>query len=649
MLRLLLSALLALLVACASAPPLPQPSEDGVAQPAAVPAVATDAIDPGLIPVTSKDAVWGDPLAPVTVVMFADFECRYCGDAAKTLEALKEKYGDKKLRFAFKHLPLDMHDNAYALAVFSEALRARSGDAAFWDFYRMVFLERNEGESPAQAVGRALSELQARSIPRDLGEGATASGAEKVDLDIELGERLGIRGTPAFFVNGVFISGAQPQSRFEATIDAELVAVAEAAAGGAPLERMYAARTATNREAADASAKREALVPEVDRTVWYAPVGTSPVKGKADALVTIVVFSDFECPFCAKAQKTLARVEKKYGDEVRLVFKHNPLPFHKSAAGSAQLTQEIFVKKGAQAFWAAHDSIFQLERPTDERDVTELATAAGLDPSATAKAVTARKHASAIEADQELASELEADGTPTFFVNGQRITGARSFDEFTSVIDERLAAAKAMVDAGTPRAKVYDEIMKTAKRADPPQKLAIGAPPKNAPKRGAGPVIIQVFSDFECPFCRRHAESLRQVEKAFPGQVTLVFRHLPLPMHKNAWPAATAALEARTQRGDAGFWKMHDALFEAQTERKLGRAGLEELAAGMKLDAKKIAGALDDDKYDAVIKSDVEAADKLGIDGTPATFVDDYFVSGAVSAPKLKRVVRLAIEDRKKK
>lgn len=607
------------------------------------------AVDPGLIPVTAKDPTWGNPLAPVTLVMFADFECRYCGDAAKTVEGLKEKYGEDRLRVAFKHLPLDIHDHAYAVAVFAEALRARDGDAAFWDFYRWVFLERTEDESPGQAVARALSTLQGKSIPRDLGEEATAAGAEKVDTDLELGERLGIRGTPAFFVNGISISGAQPRARFESVIDAELAEAAEMSAAGTPPEKMYAARTAANRDAAADEAKRAVLVPELDPTVWYAPVGQSPAKGKPDALVTVVMFSDFECPFCAKAQKTLARVEKKYGEDIRFVFKHNPLPFHRSAEPSAELTQEIFARKGAAAFWTAHDAIFELGRATDERDLTELAAAAGLDPNATAKAVAARKHAKVIEADQELASELEADGTPTFFVNGRRLTGARSFDEFTTVIDERLAAAKALTDAGTPRANVYDEIMKTAKRGDPPEKLAIGAPPKSAPRRGSGPVVIQVFSDFECPFCRRHAATLREIEKAFPGQVSLVFRHLPLPMHKNARSAATAALEARAQRGDSGFWKMHDSLFEAQPERKLGRAGLIELATDQKLDGRKLGAALDSDKYDSVIKADIDEAEQLGIDGTPATFVDDYFVSGAVSAPKLKRVVRQAIEDRKKK
>ncbi len=640
--------LAALILAACTTPPPPQTAGAKGAEPSkvAVAAPAVEQAEPGEIAVTSTDVTWGDATAPVTIVMFADFECRHCGAGARTMEALKEHYGPQKLRVAFKHLPLDIHDRAYAIAVFAESLRARSGDEAFWKFYRRVFLERQESESPADAIGRALVDLGPEAQPRTGAAITSAKGAAKVDADIELAEKLRIRGTPAFFVNGLPISGAQPIDVFEEAIDDELALAAEAAKEGVPASRIYAVRTEENLKAARAAAKRELPPPPEDLTVWYAPVDKSPTRGDAKAPVTIVMFSDFECPFCAKAQKTITQVEEKYGKSVRVVFKHNPLPFHKGAEPAAELVQEVFAKKGAAAFWKAHDALYAVGRSLDEADLEAIAEKAGLDAKATMKAVRAKKHTKRIHADQELAADLEADGTPTFFVNGRRITGARSLDEFSRVIDERLAAAKKLTDAGTAPGKVYDEVMRTAKRTVDVEKGEAPPRPKGAPARGTGPVVVQVFSDFECPFCRRHAATLEELEKELPGKLTIVWRHLPLPMHDLAWPAAAAALEVKVQKGDAAFWKMHDRIFAVQTERELDAASLEAAATELGADASRLRAAIEKGTHDAAIKADVEAAKKLGVEGTPGTFVDGYFVSGAVPAHKLKRVVRRALADR---
>ncbi|NUO55000.1 MAG: thioredoxin domain-containing protein, partial [Polyangiaceae bacterium] len=521
--RPVLALVLAALAACTTPPPPKSaaPAHDGGA---VVATAAATQVEEGAIPVTSADVVWGSPTAPVTLIMFGDFECRYCGDGARTVEALKEHYGPDKLRFTFKHLPLDIHERAYTVAVFAESLRARSGDEAFWRFYDRVFLKRADKEAPADAIGQALVDLGPAATRKSIGEDAAAHGAAKVEADVALGDKLGIRGTPAFFVNGLPISGAQPQETFEEAIDAELRLAADAAKEGVPANRIYAVRSAENRKAAEAAKRRAVPPPEPpeDLAVWYAPVGGSPVRGKNDALVTIVMFSDYECIFCAKVQKTLAAIEKKYGSDVRLVMKHNPLPFHKAAEPAAELALDVLAKKGPAAFWKAHDALFALDRAPDETDLKTIAESAGLDPTATMKAVKAKKHAKAIETDQVLSADLDAQGTPHFFVNGRRIIGARSFEEFSRTIDAELAAAKKLVEGGTPRAKVYDAIMKDAKHAEEPPKIEVGAPPKGAPTRGSGPVVIQVFSDFECPFCQRHAATLAELEKDLAGKITVV-------------------------------------------------------------------------------------------------------------------------------
>lgn len=96
----------------------------------------------------------------------------------------------------------------------------------------------------------------------------------------------------------------------------------------------------------------------VDTAVWKVPVGRSPVRGKADAPITIVEFSDFQCPFCKRAEPTIDEVRRTYGDKVRVVWKDEPLPFHPRATPAAELARFAYAKKGQDGFWKVHDALF---------------------------------------------------------------------------------------------------------------------------------------------------------------------------------------------------------------------------------------------------------------------------------------------------
>jgi protein-disulfide isomerase len=152
--------------------------------------------------------------------------------------------------------------------------------------------------------------------------------AARVDADLALGRVLGIPGTPAFLVNGSLLVGSQPAATFRGAIDA---ARNRAQASGLPAARYY-----------------DAVVPDV-------PVGTSPVAGPADAWVTVVEFSDFECPYCGAVQETLASVLPAYGNDVRHVFKHYPLSFHPFARRTA-IAAECAHAQGL--FWPFEGLVF---------------------------------------------------------------------------------------------------------------------------------------------------------------------------------------------------------------------------------------------------------------------------------------------------
>jgi protein-disulfide isomerase len=169
------------------------------------------------------------------------------------------------------------------------------------------------------------------------------------------------------------------------------------------------------------------------------PIGDSPVRGDLGAPVTIVVFSDFQCPYCQQAEDTIAALRARYGARVSIVWKNAPLPFHARAEPAAELALEARAQKGDAAFWAAHDMLMERRGRLDDQDLRAVAAALGLDVNAAMAAVASRKHAARIAQDLALAGQLGVDGTPTFFINGRRLVGAQPLEQFVALVDRALA------------------------------------------------------------------------------------------------------------------------------------------------------------------------------------------------------------------
>jgi protein-disulfide isomerase len=161
-----------------------------------------------------------------------------------------------------------------------------------------------------------------------------------------------------------------------------------------------------------------------------------PSKGPADAKVTIVIFSDFECPFCARALPAIAQVEKTYGKDVRFVFRHYPLPFHE-AAGPAAEASSCAAEQGK--FWELHDHIFETRELGLDQIKTFLATQSGFDSAAYDACMSAQRGKAVRDADLAAAEKAGVDGTPAFFINGVKLSGAQPFDAFQAIIDAELA------------------------------------------------------------------------------------------------------------------------------------------------------------------------------------------------------------------
>src|SRR4029079_8611265 len=166
-------------------------------------------------------------------------------------------------------------------------------------------------------------------------------------------------------------------------------------------------------------------------------------KGSAKAPITIVEFSDFQCPFSARSTPTLDELFRQYLGDIRFYFRQLPLPFHPDAplAAEAALAAEAQGK-----FWEMHDKLFASSRNLQRSDLDKYAGELGLDMEKFAQALDTRAFKSRVEQDVELAAKVGARGTPCFFINGRKLVGAQPADAFKAIIDEELAEARKLID-----------------------------------------------------------------------------------------------------------------------------------------------------------------------------------------------------------
>jgi protein-disulfide isomerase len=392
--------------------------------------------------------------------------------------------------------------------------------------------------------------------------------------------------------------------------------------------------------------------------VYKVPLGDSPARGPADALVTVVESSDFQCPFCKRGAATMKEVEQLYAGKVRVVFKHNPLPFHPNALPAAIAAEEARAQGGDAKFWAMHDKLFDQAPALEPASLEKAAAEVGVDAAKVKAALEAQKHKDRIERDQKLVASIGAMGTPTYFVNGRKLVGAQPIERFKALIDEELQKADALVKAGTPASQVYAKLQERAAAqpvylpgaAPSAEAAAPAAPPapppamyRNVPVRADDPargpkdakLTVVLFSDFQCPFCGRVEPSLKQLEDAYPGQLRIVWKHQPLPFHPNAMPAALAAEAAREQ---GKFWPMHDKLFSNQ--QALSPDDLAKAAQSVGVDMARWRASFEQKKNAARIAEDQKLAAEVGAQGTPTMFFNCRQVVGARPVDQLQAVVK---------
>jgi protein-disulfide isomerase len=639
----------AVLAGCAASAQPPAAASAPVAKVATGAAQATGEED-AAVPIDARNPTWGSRTALVTIVEFADFQCPFCRVGEATMARLRAAYGPDTLRIIWKNAPLDFHDQAHPTAEVAAAVFATTGNEAFWKFHHAAFAGQDDlgfdnclrwaGEAGVTDLAGLKTSITAHQW------------SAVVDADVAEGDKLGVHGTPTFFVNGVMVVGAQPFEKFQAFVDDQVKAARAKLAAGTTAEHLYAELTRDNRATARKDTPDDDDEESDTKTVFKVPLGSSPSRGGAAPLVTIVEFADYQCPFCAKAEETVKALRDEYGDKLRVVFKDEPLPFHEHAEPAAEAALQVREEKGDPAFWLMHDALFASQDDLSEETLVRIAAQLGARPDRVRTAIEKHTHRRAIDEDESLADDLQADGTPHFFIDGRRLVGSQPKDKFEAIIDEELKKAADVLAHGTKPSDVYDALTRDGQGPPPPETRDLPASfPDADPSRGdaKAKVVVHEWSDFQCPFCSRVEPTLADLMSEYGTRIKFVWHDLPLPMHPSAPLAAQAAREALRQKGAKGFWSLHDTLFAHQKE--LGRDAVDGWGHALGLDMAKWKAALDGASHQAEVDADSKLAADMDIHGTPSFVIavvgakTGYFLSGAQPYPRFRKLVERALSE----
>jgi len=432
-----------------------------------------------------------------------------------------------------------------------------------------------------------------------------------------------------------------------------------------------------------------------------API-TTPAYGAPIPLVLITTWEDFQCPFCRFVGPAIERVVNAYPEDVQVHFRHRPLSFHPLAVPLSRASmaahrqgrfkpfkdlffsrQHLFMKTadGKRSAIDNHMYRTRLVKLAGELglDAKKFAEDLGVPPEgkrADAK-LGARDITDKLAQDNAKGILLGARGTPTVFVNGRKIKlqgqSQGNYEALVQQVRAELAVATRLLRSGLPRhqvvakriaannpelkeaaawmldnalvpsAKLANAVKNDQPRGSVPQDRFRVPLRKDAPIKGAkdsAVVTIVEFSDFQCSYCNKVSPSLQALVDEYPKDVRVAYLNLPLGFHKQARPAAEAALCAQEQ---GKFWQYHDELFANMAQ--LRDAGIfDRLATQVGLDAGKFKSCTASGRHGKTVDADMKLANQLSVRGTPHMFINGRRARGALPLDQLRGVVEEEIK-----
>ncbi len=404
--------------------------------------------EPADVPIDAATTAFtmGNPNAPVTLVEYTDYQCPYClRHVQETLPSLiSEGVENGRIYYVIKDFPLDsIHPEAFEAAV---AARCAGEQDLYLEMHDALFASQTiwggTGDEAAYDYFATLAE--------DLGldtavyEACIASGSQEEHILASQteGQQLGVTGTPNFFFNGYFIRGGFRYEDIEPVIqlaeDGELEAFIEDTA-----QANYEAQLAQYEQA-----KQQLNAPSEPTGPIDVPIEDAYAIGDPDAPVTIVEYTDYQCPYCSRHfAQTYPQIKENYVDTgiVRYVFKDFPLTtIHPQATIAAEAARCA----GAQdAYSPMHDVLFAAQEewsgnPDAESLFTQYAESLGLDGDAFATCLEEHTFETAVLADLDEGIGFGIRGTPSFFINGNFLSGAYPYETFVEAIEDLASQAE---------------------------------------------------------------------------------------------------------------------------------------------------------------------------------------------------------------
>jgi protein-disulfide isomerase len=534
------------------------------------------------VPVTQTYNTIGSLDAPVSIVIYTDLECPYSAATFPVVQQLVES-DPAHIHLTVRQFPLSFHKDAEFAA---EAVEAAGAQGQYFRMAGLIQANQKQMTRDQYMHYAEFLHLDMAAFTRDLDEHRYRA---KVQGDLAEGNALGVHATPTLLINGRTLTGSQTADLLSTTIRASLN---EAAKGDAT-------------QVLSSSAS----LPPVDMTALVRD--PTEWRGPADAPVTIVEFTDFECPFCRRASLPIALLLQQSGTPVRYVFRNFPLDFH----AHAELAAEAALAARAQGkFWQMHDLLFSNQKNLSRQSLINLAEQLHLDVARFTNEIDAGKYKAEIAADRTLGVQADVNGTPAFFINGRRVDGALTLPELT----------QAVALAGSSR-QGAQAIASTTESSLPHTSTVVAGRQKT-------PVTLTWFADIQTSSAARMGQLVRQLagDSGADAKVRVVFKYYAAPGHVAAPFAHLALVEAAAE---GRFWQLYDALTAVHftSDTIADRAAIVSAAKAAQLDASRVEAAMSAGLDAADLRADTAEAEWRGIRGVPTLFVNQIRIDGLQS------------------
>ncbi len=355
------------------------------------------------------------------------------------------------------------------------------------------------------------------------------------------------------------------------------------------------------------------LISPVNVNAEVSPKEIYPTRGNRTAEVSLIEFSDFQCPFCTRIVPTLQRLIDEYPEDLNWVFRHYPLR-ETPGQGSFKIHEASVCAQDQGKFWEFHDAVFKKSVQQKNRTLQWAVETAGMDIKQYEACMQEESTRARIFEDLKEGQYKGIRGTPSVFIGPYVVSGAYPYEYFKQLVDyvlnpDEVVPPEPLVEWGS--------VPKIAEFNDLNGRPAKG--PENAP------ITLVEFSDFHCPFCKKLAPVFSELMTAHKGKIRQVWRHYPLNIHPRAGIVHLAS-ECAHEQGK--FWEFHEILM-APKKVSDNQEGLKTIAKRLGLNMSQFEGCLESDKYKEQIEMDIIAGRKSGVQGTPTIFINGKRIVGA--------------------